>query len=85
MMSITKNAGVKVRKHEIYVYGFNGVNLTFQKCNTIADAIRLSVSIPGSYVICDGQIVNFNILSNGKVTYMRSDGRTQEIDIIRYR
>lgn len=71
-------------KHKIYVYAFNGAQLEFKQCRSIAEAIRIAINFPGSYILCDGKEVKFNILANNKAVYMQVDGKLKTVDIIKY-
>ena len=75
---------VRVNTQEIYVYGFSASGLTFKKCRSIPEAIRLAINIPGSYILCNGQEVHFNVLGNNKAAYMISNGKVKLCDIVKY-
>lgn len=65
-----------------YVYSYESMsNWMFKKFETIADAVREAVTMINAIVICDGDVITYDVLDDGQAYYI--DNRVEKAKIVR--
>lgn len=71
----------KVEKNGVYVYdAYNEVGLLFDRYNTIAEALREALKIINATILCDGEIIEYDVLDSETAYYI--DKRVGKVMIV---
>jgi hypothetical protein len=58
----------------VFVYCNNSlVDWTFERFDTIADAVKKAVNYFNAYIICDGEVINYDALNDTTAYYYAGD------------
>lgn len=71
----------KVEKNGVYVYNAYGeLGLQFDRYNTIADAVREALKTISSTILCDGEIIEYDVLDSETAYYI--DNRIGKVMLV---
>ncbi len=71
----------KVEKNGVYVYNAYGeLGLQFDRYNTIAEAVREALKTISSTILCDGEIIEYDVLDNETAYYI--DNRIGKVMLV---
>lgn len=71
----------KVEKNGVYIYNAHGeMGLMFNRYNTIADAVRDGLKLINAAILCEGEIIEYDVLDDETAYYI--DNRVGKVMLV---
>ena len=71
----------KVEKNGVYIYNAHGeMGLMFNRYNTIADAVRDGLKLINAAILCEGEIIEYDVLDDETAYY--TDNRVGKVMLV---
>lgn len=66
----------------VFVYCNNSLlNWTFDKCDTIADAVRIAVKKINAYILLNGEVIKYDALDDETAYYLDKDSNMKIVEL----
>lgn len=70
----------KIIDNGVFVYNYKSlINWSFNKYNTIADAVRAAIKTLNATIICNGKVITYDILDDESAYYIDTDDNKMKI------
>lgn len=71
----------EVEKNGVYIYNAHGeMGLMFNRYNTIADAVRDGLKLINAAILCEGEIIEYDVLDDETAYYI--DNRVGKVMLV---